>query len=194
MTVEIAFGAVGNFRNKIGEIQSNGRLSPRGQAHDIRAAAEKPQEFFTALKQQSEVDRQKLQKRADHFQLKPPARDDIVAAMDRQEIRQWLRSLKPGEAVKVALSDPGIAAAIVSAPAALSGLDPASHARVVEFERERQFGKELKILKAEADELDVVDVAVQTAHEQFMRDVDAFDERHFETATKLVVPGKALAT
>lgn len=187
LTVQIAFGAVDNFRKMIRSVQDNPRLSARGQAEEIRAGSNKPKTFFASLNEQLAAEREKLDARRDHFQLQAPSRD-VADVLDRQEIRAWLRTVNPATIGRLAGENPAIAEAVISAPAALSGLDAAAHARIVDAERERQFGPELKILDGEAEELAVTESAVRVAHEQLLREVDEFDPKKLETKTVLRAP------
>jgi hypothetical protein len=176
-TVEIAGGTVDAFRKKVQEIKSNRNYSVEGHRNQIKTAAENPLKFYAELKKQAASDRAKLDARREDFRLRPLSRDDVVGALDRQEIRAWLRSVPAGERQRHALTDPTIAAAVASAPAALSGLDAEIHTRVINAELERQFGPELTILNGESQNLDVVDAVLAVAERQLLVEAGMIDTK-----------------
>jgi hypothetical protein len=110
----IAGGTIEAFRRKTQEIKANRNLSIEGHKSEIQAASKNPLEFFGELKRQAASDRAKLDARREHFQLKPPSRDDFVGAIERWEIRDNLQRLPPGERRRQALMDPTIAAAVLA--------------------------------------------------------------------------------
>jgi hypothetical protein len=152
------------FRQKAAEIRSDKRYSAEGHREQVKAAAEiGPVQFFAQLKKQAAGDRAALNARKSEFELKPPNRADLVGAVERQEVRTFLRSLKPHEAMRLALEDPSMAQAVLHAPRQLSGLPEDIFDRIRDAELERQFGPELEILGRESDELDVLDAAITIA-------------------------------
>jgi hypothetical protein len=164
LTVELAGRAADGFRQKAADIRGDKRYSAEGHREQVKAAAEiGPVQFFSQIKKQAAGDRHALNSRKSEFELKPPNRADLVGAVERQEIRTFLRSLKPHEAMRLALEDPSIAQAALHAPRQLSGLPEDIFDRIRDAELERQFGPELKILGQESEELDLLDAAISIA-------------------------------
>lgn len=168
-----AFSAVDGFRRKVAEIKGNRKLSSEGHLDAIRAAAEAgPRAYFAALRKQLDDERKSLAKRQAHFHLPVPDRDDVVLALDRQEIRAWLRTLPIGERIKHAASDPTVAAAVVNAPPALAGLNEDGHERAKAFLMEHMHGPELAQLRGESDAVETAGKAIDIAENQLLNEYE----------------------
>jgi hypothetical protein len=166
VVVETAFRTVDVFRQKTAEIRNDRLLTPQGHNAKIAEAVKSPREFLAELRKQVADDRSELAERRDHFQLRPPSSDRHA---ELAEVRMFLRGLARGEAAKLALTRPAVAEAILGgAFPELSGLDDHLFERVHAAELDRQHGKELRTLKVESDELDVVDSAIAIAESQLL--------------------------
>jgi hypothetical protein len=164
-----AFSAVAAFRTKVDQIKSDKRYSAQGHLEEIRAAAKAgPLAYFESLRQDVAAERAKLAGRREHFELPVLDRDDVVGALNHQEIRSYLRSLPIGERIKEAASDPVIAAAAQAAPGALSGLDADAMARSKAFLVDHLFGAELAVLDAEEAVITNVAQAVDIAEGELL--------------------------
>ena len=171
---ESAFGAVDAFRRKVGDVRSNRKLSAEGQLDEIRKLAKDgPLVFFAALRKQVVEERESLAKRREHFEIPEHDRKDVVGAMDRAEIRAWLRTLPIGERIKHAASDPTIAQAVVHSPPVLSGLNDDGHQRAKAFLLEHLHGPELAILKNETEIVDTVATAIDIAETQLKNEFES---------------------
>jgi hypothetical protein len=164
-TAASAFSAVDGFRAKIRDIRANTKLSAEGHLDQIREAAKTgPLTYLTELRGQVSRERRSLENRRAQFELPAHSDKDVIGALDRQEIRAWLRSLpNPGERLKHAATNPDIAKAVANSPAALSGLDDAGLERARRFLTDHLFGEELATLQAEVDIIDSVDQAITIA-------------------------------
>ncbi len=94
------------------------------------------------------------------LQPKPIDRSDVVAELQRRELREFVRSLpfeKRLEAV-FGLSDAHLEA-ITSAPSILSGLPQDRYDKIVEMQREKQFGAQIRALEAHGEEHEAVESA-----------------------------------
>jgi hypothetical protein len=162
-----AFSAVDIFRKKVGEIKLDRNLSAEGHRAKIAEAANTgPLIYFRELRAQIANERKSLDERRAHFEIPRHDRDDVVAAMDRAEIRAWLRSLEPGERARAACSNPDVAMAVVHSPPELSGLLGDSHDRAKTFLLEHLHGPELAMLRTETEVLENVTAALDVAEFQ----------------------------
>ena len=74
---------------------------------------------------------------------------DVAAALARQEIRSWLRSLPRDGLIQAVFSDDEqIAEAVITAPAALSGLWPDAFEKVTAGYRTRHFAQQAREIEA----------------------------------------------
>ena len=169
-TIDLAFGIATRFRQKAQEIKADKRLSSQGHLEQIQAAVRNgPITHLKQLRAQVDADAEHLQQRRGELVLKAPDPKDVVAAMDRAEIRSWLRSLPIGERTRHALEgDERIIGAVINAPSALSGVTDEVHARATGVALDRQFGPALKKLAEEEDALAVVDSALKVASTQLL--------------------------
>jgi hypothetical protein len=170
---ESAFTAADNFRKKAADIRADRRFSAEGHLERIRAEAKSSLGYFAELRKQIGAERASLAKRRAHFELPKHDRDDVVAELQRQEIRAWLRSIpNPGERIKHAARNPEIARAVVNSPAELSGLAGDGIERVKAFLLEHLHGPELATLRAEAEIVDNVAVAIDVAEKQALSEFE----------------------
>jgi hypothetical protein len=174
VVVDSAFNAIDAFRRKIADIKSDKRFSEQGHLEKIRETAKSgPLAYFAELRKQIESERKSLEKRRSHFELPKPDRDDVVAELQRQEIRAWLRSIpNPGERIKHAASNPDIAMAVVNSPAELSGLVGDGITRAKAFLLEHLHGPELATLRVEAEIVENVSVAIDVAEKQLLNEYE----------------------
>lgn len=96
------------------------------------------------------------------MQPKPIDRSDIVGELQRRELREFVRSLPLEKRVEAVftLGDEHLEA-ITSAPAILSGLPDDRYAKIVEIQREKQFGSQIRALESDDEDLTAVGSAGQ---------------------------------
>jgi hypothetical protein len=109
-------------------------------------------------------------------------RTDVVAAMERAEIRAFIRSLPSADKIAALLNhaDPKILDAVLDAPAALSGVPEQHYAAAKEAREEQLFGPQLKEIEALQAVVDEASAAATIARGD-LRSVTALDEREFES-------------
>jgi hypothetical protein len=175
VVVETALSAVANFKDNTAKgIRANRRLSPQGHAEEVQAAARKgPLEFLALTRKQLRDERGNLEKRRANLQIKAPDPANLASAIERMEVRTYVRSMSPGERVTTLLNpdcDDRILEAVLNAPAPLAGVTTFHQNLVRDIMLERKFGPELKIIADEADELEVTSVAVNLAEQELRRE------------------------
>ena len=120
--------------------------------------------------------------------IKPVAvdRTDVVAAMERAEIRAFIRSLPSAEKIATLLNqpDPKILDAVLDAPAALSGVPEQHYAAAKEAREEQLFGPQLKEIEALQAVVDEANAAATIARTDLATVVE-MDQAAFD---RLVVP------
>jgi hypothetical protein len=92
---------------------------------------------------------------------------DIVSEMRRQEVRAWLRTLKPEERTKAvrSASDPLIKEAALSVPAEVSGLLPSTRDDLTRELIEARYGDEIAALNELDEAVSTVERAVDGARD-----------------------------
>jgi hypothetical protein len=98
-------------------------------------------------------ERKKITARRDALVIKAVDKSDVAGALERQEIRQWFRSLDIGvrQSLALASKDRRILEALVTAPPELSGLldgGPAALAQIENRYLELTYGDELASIEA----------------------------------------------
>jgi hypothetical protein len=175
--VEAAFGIPGGIRQKKQEIFADARLSDAGKVEDVRKMA-----TGTPLQHLRQIRQRAANMAADtrnmRAALKPKEvdRTDIVAEMQRKELRDYLRSMPDGKKVGAAMENPEIAEAAFHAHPMLSGLSGAQLEVIREGYLERQFGPQLREIKAREEVVEVLDAALEVAASQFLKETGLSEE------------------
>jgi len=168
-----AFAAVEGFRRKASETRADRRFTAEGHREQLKQlAAQGPQQYFEQLRKNVESERQGLARRRSECELPTLKRDDLMGELKHQEIRTWLRSLPIGERIANAASDPAIAAAVVHAPPALSGLNDDGLARARSFLTDHLFGETLAAIDEEDAVLGNVEAALTIAQQQLDAEIN----------------------
>jgi hypothetical protein len=109
-------------------------------------------------------------------QIKPVAidRTDVVAAMERQEIRAFIRGLSSQDKISALLknNDPKILDAVLDAPAALSGIEEQHYAAALAARKEQLHGPALMEIEQLKTVIDEANAVAQTARRDLMSTSD----------------------
>jgi hypothetical protein len=128
-----------------------------------------------------------LVKRRNGMRLKEPDRTNPAAAIERMEIRSWLRSLSQDERDRLFLGggervDPAVIEAVISAPPELSGV-AASHLKLM---RERLLEAQFPDVAGELADLekaiDVTERAVDASAAEILKEVGVTREKFDQLA------------
>jgi hypothetical protein len=112
----------------------------------------------------------------------PPPRDDVVGAMERAELRTFARGLKGAERLPFAIEH---AEAMLSAPAALSGLPADQFEKVKQTYIEAKFGPQIAEIEILNEDLSTV----RAAHDLALAELRAnagLSEREFSKMVEKV--------
>jgi len=172
-TVLMAGARVAEFRREIAAIKSDRRYSAAGHAEQVKKALEKALPYFAGLREQQAGDRRKIDSRKADFVLDPPDRTDIFQELRAQELRRHLLTISLHDRLRLAMSDPEVARAILFAHEVLTGVSGDVRARLEQAELERQHGAdEIAAINDEANALGVVDDAIRATEEALRREAD----------------------
>jgi hypothetical protein len=157
---------IGATSTKRAELERQGTLTPKGIADVLRDFADKgPTPELRRTREK--IDQVKADLKTAREQLARPKIDpsDVAAAMLRQEMRGYLRSLSPSERAGVLLSgkDPALLAAALEAPDALSGLTPDVRAKAVDINLELHHAAEVATFAETEDGLELLETMVRSA-------------------------------
>ncbi|CCE94930.1 hypothetical protein SFHH103_00430 [Sinorhizobium fredii HH103] len=161
--------AAEGLKAKRDALKQSGKYTDAGIADKLKevARAETIPGIRTAAAEQ--VRKYRLEIESRRAAMKPFDHDpkDIVSEMRRQEVRAWLRTMKPDErtnAVRRA-SDPFIVEAAISVPAELSGLLPSTRDDLAQKLIEQRYGGELEALNELDQAVQTVERAVDGARD-----------------------------
>ncbi|TGS95275.1 hypothetical protein EN814_16360 [Mesorhizobium sp. M2D.F.Ca.ET.171.01.1.1] len=121
------------------------------------------------------------------FSIPAPDQSNIAAAMERQEIRSWLRGLDPVARLKVLMGDiehggpagidERLVDAALSAPPALSGLEQ-HYEKVLEATLDRRFGEKIAAVRA-AEEIAQAAEAAMLVAKNDIKSISGVDDKTF---------------
>ena len=175
------------FAAKKAELASSGTLTPRGQHQALRDSL--VHDYGKALARSRDPIRKaqrEIKTRREALKVAAVDRTDVVGALDRQEIRSWLRTLDEGALVSLArtTSDKRILTAMIQAPPELSGLHKVKEAEYVAAEVERryleaQYPEELAALEDMQAVVDEGEAAIGVA-QILMQSASELEDHQFE--------------
>jgi hypothetical protein len=177
---------------KIG-LKSDARMTPLGRAHALKA--ELTGRFGKTLaraKAPVAKARAEIKSRRDALVVKSVDPTNLAAALERQEIRQWIRSLDVGvrQSVVLATKDRRILEAMVSAPPELSGFVDAKVADQVEQRLiELTYPREIAELEAMDSVVAEAEAAMDVARNDLASVVD-LHPHEFDTLLKGIDVGR----
>jgi hypothetical protein len=154
--------------HKIG-LKADGRMTERGQQQALQDALTTTHgKAWARAKAPVTKARAEIKARRDALTIKPVDPANFAAAVERQEIRTWVRQLDLGvrESVVLATKDRRILEAVVSAPPELSGFagDAALAGKIEERYFELTCPGELAAIEAMDDVVAVAEAAVGIAY------------------------------
>lgn len=130
-----ALKVAAEFGEKRGALAKDTRFTEEGRRDELKTwtAANALKPLAVARQVAIPAAKRELDQRREKLSLEGPDRSDLAGAVMRGEIRSWLRGMKIDERSQALNGDvdPLIALAVVEAPAALSGVNPATHKRLV---------------------------------------------------------------
>jgi hypothetical protein len=122
----------------------------------------------------------------DKIKLQPPDKTDIVGALRRREIREFLKAMPPKDRNAYISKnrenmDPDMALAIVEMPAAFSGVLEMDRTQLVDAALQSQHGEAMKELTELERAIEIAESAVETGRDEARQETGLslhdFDER-----------------
>jgi hypothetical protein len=157
-------------------LASDGRMTPRGQQDALRESlTQNHGKQWARAKAPVAKARAEIKTRRDKLVVKSVDKTDLAAAIERQEIRAWVRSLDLGvrQSVVLATKDRRILEALLSAPPELSGItSPSAAAEIENRYIELTYPKELAELEALDSVVAEAEAAVGIAYNELRNTVD----------------------
>jgi hypothetical protein len=118
--------------------------------------------------------------------VKPPVdRNDVVAAMERQELRATIAEMPDAERIGFVLgtSDPRIIEAVLGQPAVVSGIPEEVFSKVEASYQERRYAKELREIRDLEAVVAEAEAAARVARDE-MRQTIGLDPKCFDDIVK----------
>lgn len=162
-------GASEGLKARRDALKQTGKYTDAGIADKLKAVARG--ETIPAIRTAAaeSVRKYRLEIESRRAAMKPFEHDpkDIVSEMRRQEVRAWLRTLKPEERTKAVrgASDPLIKEAALSVPAEVSGLLPSTRDDLTRELIEARYGDEIAALNELDEAVSTVERAVDGARD-----------------------------
>jgi hypothetical protein len=179
-----AMTAADQFAAKKNELAKTGTLTERGQHQALRdSLVHQYGKDLARARDPITKARKDIKARRDALVIKAVDPANIAAALERQEIRAWLRTLDLNARQSVALTtkDRRVIEAMVTAPPELSGFD-GNLARLAEQVEERYmeltYGDEIAAIKSMEAVVDEGDAAIGAAR-VLIQGVTDLDDRDF---------------
>jgi hypothetical protein len=168
------------------ELKRSGKLTDAGLREQLTADLEK--QFAPKLNQARRpvrALRQRLDTLKAEIRPKQPDPSNIVAELQRQELRSYLLDLeKPADRVKLAMSDARFAEAALGGPLPLSGLPETVYNELLNAHLQAEHGDKLAEAEAIAEALEAGEAALQMAEADMRRAYG--DPRGFDTVVASV--------
>lgn len=167
-----------NLKEKATEIRSNTRLSPVGQAEEIKKVAMgNPLAHLKQIKSRVESMNADVANLKAGMKPKQPDSTDIRGELMRAELRAFVRALPQAEKLRTVLEDEVITEAVLLGHPSLSGLStksekgaPSQFDLVREKYLDAKFGPQLRGIEAREEVLETLTTAVDIATREFRRE------------------------
>jgi hypothetical protein len=171
-----ALGSAEAFADHKSTLARDGRMTPRGQQEALRESLTSTfGKQWAKAKAPIAKARAEIQTRRAALTVKAVDKTDMAAALERQEIRQWIRSLDIGvrQSVVASSSDRRILQAALSAPPELSGIaNPKAAAEIEDRYIELTYPSELTSIAAADAVVAEAEMAVAVARNELRSVVD----------------------
>jgi hypothetical protein len=175
-------------------LASDGRMTELGQRQALRDALTANHGKAWARANASVLkERKKITARRDALVIKAVDKTDLAAALERQEIRAWVRQLDLGvrQSVVLATKDRRILEAMLTAPPELSGIAGSSAASEIEARYlELTYPDELAAIEAMDGVVAEAEAALAVARNDLASVVDHLHPHEFDTLLKGIDVGR----
>lgn len=175
------------FRARETAVKSDIGFTPVGRSNVLKDEASKS--YLPALQAAFRpiADALAAAKRArSAISIPAPDPSNIAAALERQEIRQMVKGMKPNDrmAFLTGSKDERIADAVLSAPSALSGLSDDQFTQVRDLAVDRRFGDRVAEIRAAEEAAEAAQAAMLVAGNE-IKQITGVTDRQFEAMRKM---------
>jgi hypothetical protein len=190
-----ALDGVDQVESRKASSAKSGQFTPDGLKADVLNFAVQMSPTFHRGRQQIAAAKREVAEIRSKAKLEPVDKADLVSAMLRAEMRDWLRS-KPQAERDAFLSknmdslDPQMALAVMEMPAEMTGISTVQRDALVERALEAQHGPELQAAQELERGIELAERAVEMGREEIVREAEA-DPHQFN---QLAAPIEAKAT
>ena len=193
-----ALDAVDAVEARKADALKSGKFTPAGAADDALQFA--LSELVPAFKQgRNTIDAAKREAKSlrDEIRLQSPDKSDVVGAMRRREMREFLRGMPAKErnayvSQRRESMDPDLALAIVEMPAEFSGVIESDRNDLLDRALEAQHGENMTQLKKLESAIEIAESAVETGRDEVRLetglDAQTFNDRATPFEAKTSVP------
>lgn len=170
--IETAFRLVDRFGDKIVAVKSDRRYSVDGHAEAIKAALDGSFGDHMAQLRKSAADKladlEATIARMSSFSIDP---ENVVAEMQRAEVRGWLRGKPPAEVARIALEtdETVIKSAVITVPAMLSGIPDQARDALIDREIRAVHGSRYEAVVAAKADWETAAAAISLADDDMRR-------------------------
>ena len=167
-----ALGSVDGIEAHRAEIQKSGKFTSSGIADDMtRHVLSNSTPVFKRGRNAIDAAKREAKELRDKIQLKPPDKADIVGALRRREIREFLKAMPPKDRNAFVTKnrenmDPDMALAIVEMPAAFSGVLEMDRNQLIDAALQAQHGEAMKDLVQLERAIEITESAVETGRDE----------------------------
>ena len=188
-----ALNAVDQAESRKASALRSGKYTPEGAKADVLQFA--AEQLAPPLRRaRMVVDAAKHEAAEKRAQIKLPDKADLVSAMMRAELRDYVRTMPRAErdtflAQNAETLDPQMALALMEMPAAVSGISQLQRDALVDRALEAQFGDEMRELQELERGIELASRATELAREEIIKESE-IDRHQFD---QLAAPHEARA-
>jgi hypothetical protein len=174
-----ALSGVDQIESRKAESARSGKFTAEGLKVDaLQFAAEQLSPIFHRGKHQIAAAKREATELRSKVKLQPADKTDLVAAMLRAEMRDFLRSKSQADRdvyirENAERLDPQMALAVMEVPAELSGISIVQRDALIERALEAQHGESLKAVQELERGIEIAERAVQLGREEIIKEAEA---------------------
>jgi hypothetical protein len=174
-----ALSGVDSIEARKAEALKSGRFTPEGARADaLQFAAQQLSPVFHRGRHQIAAAKREAAELRSKVKLQPADKTDLVSAMLRAEMRDWLRSKPQAERdayirENAETLEPQMALAVMEMPAELTGVSIVQRDALIERALEAQHGEALKEVQELERGIEIAERAVSLGREEIIRESEA---------------------
>jgi hypothetical protein len=185
-----ALSSVDQIEGRKAESAKSGKFTADGLKADTLQFAVQLSPTFSRGRHQIAAAKREAAELRSKVKLQPADKTDLVSAMLRAEMRDFLRSKPQAERdayirANAEKLDPQMALAVMEMPAELSGISSVQRDALIERALEAQHGEALKAVQQLERGIEIVERAVELGREEIIREAEADPHQFNQLAAPL---------